>query len=213
MTYSSSHNFVFVHISKTGGQSIRQVLLPYREMGKKTMMARLMSKFPVRRDPAEVYYPPHVSARWLRCRIGAELYDKAFSFAIVRNPFDRMVSSYEYIRLSPTHHAHHAANRMSFKEFLKYQKRRNLSYFRPQLYYVSDSSGKIIVNKIYRFEEFGGILDDVCSRIGIPNPGSVPHKNSSKRASLESYYDDETIDMIRRNFRADLEIFGYDFPG
>ena len=180
MTYSSSHNFVFVHISKTGGQSFRQVLLPYREMGKKTMMARLVSKFPVRRDPAELYYPPHVSARWLRCRIGADLYDKAFSFAIVRNPFDRMVSSYEYIRLSPTHHAHHAANRMTFKEFLKYQKRRNLSYFRPQLYYVSDSSGKIIVSKIYKFEEFDGILDDVCGLIQLEqkiSAGKIVAKN------------------------------------
>ncbi len=213
MIYSSSHNFVFVHIAKTGGQSIKQALLPYRELGKKTRVARLMSKLPLRRDPAELHYPPHVSAQWLRRRIGAERFDKAFKFAIVRNPFDRLVSSYEYIRQSDWHHAHEAAKRMGFKEFLKYQKRRNLSYFRPQLYYLSDSHGKLMVDKIYRFEEFGGVLEDVCARIGIPKPESVPHKNSSKRASLASYYDEETIEMVRRNFGADLKAFGYEFPG
>lgn len=213
MIYSSSHNFVFVHIAKTGGQSIKQALLPYRELGIKTRTARLLSKLPLARDPAQLYYPPHVSAPWLRRRIGPERFDQAFKFAIVRNPFDRLVSSYEYIRQSDWHHAHDAARRLGFKEFLKYQKRRNLSYFRSQLYYLSDRQGNLMVDKIYRFEEFNGVLEDVCARIGIPQPALIPHTNSSNRASLASYYDDETIAMVRRNFGADLSAFAYDFPG
>lgn len=213
MLYSSSHNFVFVHIAKNGGQSIKQILLPYTVRGHRSTTARLISKFPLRQDPEQLYYPPHASAQWLRRRIGAGLYDKAFSFAIVRNPFDQLVSRYEYIRLKSSHHAHEAANRLDFKEFLKYQRRRNINYFRPQLYYVSDSSGSVIVSKLYRFEDFDSVLPDVCQRLGLPAPEAVPHKNSSKRESLVKYYDDETIDMVRKSFRADLQTFGYEFPG
>ncbi len=213
MLYSSSHNFVFVHIAKNGGQSIKQILLPYTIKGSRSTTARLISKFPFRQEPEQLYYPPHASAQWLRRRIGAERYDRAFSFAIVRNPFDQMVSRYEYIRLKATHHAHEAANRLGFKEFLKYQKRRNLNYFRPQLSYVSEGGGSVIVSKLYRFEDFDNVLPDVCQRLGLPAPESVPHKNPSKRESLVKYYDDETIDMIRKSFRADLETFGYEFPG
>lgn len=172
----------------------------------------MFSKLPFRRDPADLYYDSHFSARWLRTRIGPELFEKAFKFSVVRDPFDRLVSSYEFIRQVNTHHAHEAAKRMGFKEFLKYQKRRNLSYFRPQLYYLSDRHGNIIVDKIYRFEEFDNVLEDVCSHIGIPAPEAMPHRNSSKRASLSSYYDDEAIEMVVKNFGADLKAFGYDIP-
>ena len=65
---------VFIHVPKTGGMSAREFIKTHPFT-------------PVHQGKC------HDSARHHRERLGAEIYDKATTFAVVRNPFTRFVSA------------------------------------------------------------------------------------------------------------------------
>lgn len=158
-------------------------------------------------------HPPHVDARWIRARVGADVFDEMFSFAIVRNPFDQMVSRYEYARKNTKHYLHKIATRKGFGEFMKYQKWKDWNFTKTQHAKITDRHGKVIVSKVYRFEDFHSILPDVTSILGIDAPDFTPHANASRRKSYQEYYDDSTREFVEHNFRKDLEYFGYSYDG
>lgn len=212
MIYSKSHNFIFIHIAKNGGTSIESFLGKYRVHGlKRTNVNEVMSMLPIRRLPDRIVHPPHVDAKWLRARIGADIFDAAYSFAIVRNPFDQMVSRYEYIRKNQRHHAHRDAARLGFADFLKAQRWKNWNFTRTQFSKISDNSGKILLSRIFRFEEFDGILPEVCARVGLEPPLQTPHVNASQRRAYRDYYDAESRTFVETHFRKDLDFFEYGF--
>jgi hypothetical protein len=39
----------------------------------------------------------------------------------------------------------------------------------------------------------------------------LPHLNASRRAAYQSYYDEETREIVAQWFREDIEVFGYRF--
>lgn len=65
----------FIHLEKNAGTSIRKVLKDY------------------------IHDRPHRTASELREHLSPSYYDKVFKFAFVRNPWDRMVSMYNFVRL------------------------------------------------------------------------------------------------------------------
>lgn len=214
MIFSKTHNFVFIHIAKNGGTSIDTVLRKYGVEGmKRSHFNEALSMLPYKRSPENMVHPPHVDARWVRTRVGPKVYDNMFSFAIVRNPFDQMVSRYEYIRKNTRHHSHKTATRLGFDEFMRYQKWNNWNFTKTQYAKITDSSGKVIVSKVYRFESFHEVLPDVTSIIGVDAPSVVPHANASERKPYQNYYDDSARKFVEVNFRKDLEYFGYSFNG
>ncbi len=212
MLYSQSHNFVFVHIAKNGGTSIRAHLKPYSVHGKRrNVWVDTVSELPIRRDMAKIGHPPHVSARWVRTRLGAPAFDRAFSFAIVRNPFDQMVSRYEYVRQRPDHRRYNRAQSMSFLEYMRHQRRTNWNFSKSQFDNISDHQSRVLVSKIYRFEEPEQILPDICKNIGIEAPTEIPHLNATKRKPYQDYYDKPARQFVENLFSIDLDYFGYSF--
>ena len=57
MLISHSHQFIFVHISKTAGTSLRRVLDPYCSQPPRVGVRKLLSHLPVREDPYKVRVP------------------------------------------------------------------------------------------------------------------------------------------------------------
>jgi hypothetical protein len=85
---------VFVHVQKTAGTSIRSVLESHRRSRGR--------RYPRLRT--------HSRAFEYREALGAEAWGECFSFAVIRNPYDLMVSSYfwwlEYAQQFRRTHAH-----------------------------------------------------------------------------------------------------------
>ena len=78
---SDTHHFLFIHIYKTGGSSIREALAPYCQ-----------EDFSKDRPGGE-----HLKGIDVKKIIGPEKYDRCFKFCFVRNPWDLLVSFYFYI--------------------------------------------------------------------------------------------------------------------
>ena len=63
MLLSHSHRFIFVHIQKTAGQSLKRALEPYCNRLPRTGLRRLLSHLPVQESPASVSFRVHATAR------------------------------------------------------------------------------------------------------------------------------------------------------
>lgn len=211
MLVSVSHNFVFIHIAKNGGSSVNEMLLQYCVGGERTKIGDVLSVFPYAKAPERLGYPPHANARWARRNLGPRFYDRAFSFAIVRNPYDRAVSRFEYVRQNAEHHNNQKFQNLSFGGFVSDERMRNLVISRTQYSEISSRSGEVIVDKIYRFEEIDAAVSDICTRLGLPKPAQTPHQNRSRRGHYQSYFTPEIRARFERIYRKDIEYFEYDF--
>jgi hypothetical protein len=190
---SHEFRFIFVHIQKTAGKSFLHAL-----------------GLPLGAD--------HRFADVQRAAYGEEIWNTYFKFAIVRDPWDRLVSGYHY-RLSggsrsPDDLARAKLYPRSFRKFCA-----NLDYFiglpnehmfRPQYQWISDADGNSLMDFVGRFEHLQEDFGVICERIGLQGV-ELPHINKSKHRSYWSHYARHTRDIVARAYAGDLERFGYEF--
>lgn len=172
-------SYVFIHIPKTGGLSIREAL----------------NMHPVH---------PHATATEVfRDDPGKKDW---FSFAFVRNPWDRMLSMFLYERRRRQESWSSAA----FRDFFDgptsnaiFERRK------PQSDYVFDEHGNQQVTFIGRFERLHEDFAYVCDRLGIV--ARLPHANRTDHGHYSDYYDRDTAAIVERAFVRDISQFGYRF--
>ena len=181
--------FIFVHINKTAGTSIGNAIgLPVKH---------------------------HQTAREIIASIGREKWNTAYKFTLVRNPWDKVVSHYEY-RLK-RNKTEVASRNISFSEWVRktYGPDKDPFYynnpkaFQPQVEWLKDDEGRVSIDFIGRFETLNEDFNQIKSIIGLE--AELPHLNASKRVGYQSYYDDETRQIVADWFREDIELFGYCF--
>ncbi len=180
-------DFAFVHINKTGGTSVEHAL-----------------GLPV----------DHRTAQEWRRDLGPRAWDRRFRFTVVRNPWDRAVSHYHYRVL--TDQTGLGADPVGFGEWAHrvYGDQDERYYdqpkvFMPQVDWVSDEDGALMVDRVCRFERLREDVAEVGQEIG--RPIDLPHVKASKRGPYQSYYDDELREVVGEWFRRDVEAFGYSF--
>ena len=175
MLISHKHQFLFVHIAKTGGTSVRSALRRYRWSGRygpALFIASMMSQMTRPRHRLGVKFPRHAKAVAAKEMLPAEIYDQLFKFVFVRNPWDLQVSSWHHIgREKP----HVLGSVKTFEEFLrlKFDPDREYDYMLDisrelQSDYIVDLHGHTIVDFIGRYDNLQADFDRVCERIGLP---------------------------------------------
>jgi len=145
-----------------------------------------------------------------------------FSFAFVRNPWDRFVSLFHYFATMTPGHRWYPANAElaaqvqrfgSFADFCHtfhgWAYRDNL-HFRPQCSWIADGSGRTLVDFVGRFEQLQQDFASVCARLGVARL-KLPKLNGSGHRPYRDYYDDETNEIVAALSRRDIAAFGYDF--
>ncbi len=211
MLLSYSHRFLFIHVPKTGGSSISRALAEYvhrpqdhwvnRALGRVGIHVNLYGPERIRR------YRFHSTARILQRHLSKETFESSFKFAFVRNPWDRMVSSYHFVAGCATHHRHRrVAQGMDFKDYLRYEAARGKM---SQSAMLTDRSGRLLVDFVGRFERLTEDFHRVCRLLGLPC--ELGHHNRSRHRDYREYYDRESIELVRRHFGDEIELFDYDF--
>lgn len=216
MLLSLKYNFLFVHIAKTGGTSVRSALDPLRWRDPYYLpmfICSKLSKLTGHRIGAK--FPRHAKVIAAKEMLPHELFDQLFKFAFVRNPWDLQVSSFHHLKRERPHLLKDISD---FETFLKWK----LDPDRPYQYhidtsielqsdYLIDLHGNNMVDYIGRFETMQEDFNHVCNRIGIP-PINLPHKRkATDRDSYHHYYSDSTIELVNKHFKRDIEMLGYSF--
>ncbi|MEA3276181.1 MAG: sulfotransferase family 2 domain-containing protein [Pseudomonadota bacterium] len=217
MLLSLKHRFLFVHIAKTGGTSVRAALQGLRWRDPWYWPMFLCSRFShMSGHRIATKLPRHAKIVAAKEILPKEFFDELFKFAFVRNPWDLQVSSFHHIRRE---RPQYLGGNEDFEGFLRWK----LDPDRPYQYHVDtsidlqsdyliDLRGTVAVDFIGRYERLEEDFAEACRRIGIPTP-SLPHQRKARdrKSDYRSYYTDETAALVAEHFRRDIELLGYRF--
>jgi hypothetical protein len=218
MLMSLSKGFIFFHVAKVAGLSIRDALKGYCIEPEHFKIAR-----PPQRcadgSPNPFYEAwantlLHARARDVRREVSAEVFDGCFKFAFVRNPWDWQVSMYHFI-LKRTDHVHHERVRAmaGFDAYLDWVVTTPRPFPRGvcklQSDVVTDDNGGIMVDFVGRYESLTRDFQQVCRTLGVT--ASLPRLNRTDHRAYPDYYSDYGRALVAEHFRADVERFGYRF--
>ena len=138
--------------------------------------------------------------------------DEATTFTIVRDPFDRAVSLFEY-----SASIGRITQGISFTTFLHIVEEGDLaapglvasvglSQARPQVDWVS-REGDVFVDHVGRLETLPATVEWLEEHLG--RRLTVEHRNASDRRPIEAYRTAENRALVERIYRTDYEAFGY----
>jgi len=217
MLLSPRYKFLFVHIAKTGGTSVRAALerLRWRDPYYWLMFpCHRLSHLTGHRLGTK--FPRHSKAIAAQEMLPKEFYDSLFKFAFVRNPWDLQVSSFHHIKRE---RPHYMEGRDTFPEFLKWKLDPERPYqfhidtsIERQSDYLIDLRGNLIVDFVGRYEHLHDDFETACKRIGVAMP-ALPHRRQAtdRTKDYRSYYDDVTAALVAEHFQDDVARFGYTF--
>ena len=221
MLLSPRYGFLFVHIAKTAGTSVRSALERVRRRDPYYWLMWPCHRFShLTGHRLGTKFPRHAKAIAAKEMLPKEFYDSLFKFAFVRNPWDLQVSSFHHIRRERPHVMEGHDDFASFLRW-KFNPQRPYQYhidtsIELQSDYVIDLHGNQIVDLVGRYERLQDDFGEICRRIGVA-VSSLPHRRQAtdRDRDYRRYYDDATAELVARHMKADIERFGYRFdpPG
>ena len=185
---------IFVHIPKTAGTSITNGL--FENMG-----------------------GSHRTIKNYLLYFNNKDFKNYYKFCFVRNPWDRLVSSYIFLKNGGMHDGDakwakkYLSNCKNFEDFVInfLQGKAVLDYihFKPQFEFISFKN-KIHVDKIYKFENIQSAIDDINKILNINV--LIEHQNKSKKVKgYKEYYNEETMKIVANLYKKDINLFDYKF--
>jgi hypothetical protein len=210
MLISYSHKFLFVHVWKVAGTSIRESLRPFAHDPLKTPANRILRalRLPLTLPISKsMVFDPHISARELRDKLPQTVFQECFKFGFVRNPWALLVSRYHYILQTPTHPRRSVVSSLGgVAGYLEWLARHDK---RQQQDFLVDESGRLLVDFVGRHERIDADFRGVCQRLKICTP--LKSLNVSRHEDYRTYYDGRTAQLVADHFRDDIERFEYTF--
>lgn len=190
----------FLHIPKTAGTTIETWL---NDSGKYQQIL-----FSQKKLEGMLVTPQHLGYHTLTELTKTLNRPLEYKFAVVRNPFERIVSEFFYrIKLGSIQLGVNSESLFSawvVHNLKKYQETPELldNHLRPQTYYVNDDV------EVFKFEDgIQNVLDTVGERIGLHENTHVESKKVGDKKSV--WWSSTAIEMVLKLYEKDFERFGY----
>lgn len=204
MPISHEREVIFIHIPKTAGQSIEQALGVWKTgHPRETLWGAHQERITLQ----------HLTGQEIKKIVGNLIWSSYFKFAVVRNPWSKAVSEYDwYLRYGP---------QVSFKEWARSLRLRlainrvivmmEVGHNIPQSAFLFDEEGKLMVDEVLRFEniaeEFAALAKQQKWDVKLPHAQGTKSRRFGK--DFREIYDTETIEIIENIYAHDIRNFGY----
>jgi hypothetical protein len=204
---SNEKKYIFIHIPKNAGTSIEIALTGNEQW-------RAEEK--------------HLTARECIKLHGEQIWQDYFTFCIVRNPWDRLVSQFNFSGKNWC--IRYFGKPLNFSEYVTQIVDKGLPFSKhdylsktgdqagdgnwQQLPRISNDGGEIIVDFVGRFENLKTDFDFICDKLNLSAAKlKLPqiNKSSSGKKPYWTYYNDETANIIATVFADDIDQFDYTF--
>jgi len=178
----SKNRFIFIHIPKCAGQSIQHFLIKSFNLYNVDRRLLFVGENDGRVDGPEML--THFSLMELlnSGAINSDELEEYFKFTFVRHPIDRAVSIYKFL----------SKPNQTFDDFVKKELLGSLLkskyYFvRPQCEFICDSTGKIAVDFVGRFEDIESDVRKLAKHLSLDEGclALFKHRNSSTRINFK----------------------------
>ncbi len=209
MLISDKKEFIFFHISKTAGSSMRAALTPYSISTPKGRWHSILRRFDLPHDYHKFKFATHTFLSDAEKKLPVDIYKSYFKFAVVRNPWDRLVSGYhsEY-GLKPLRNPNKKYKKpIGFNNYIVRQcKRKNFQIDR-----ITNAVGEVDLDFMLRFECLDTDIKSLEKKLGFEIV--LPHKNRSNREkpSYQDYFDQEMKNYVYKHWAKDIELLEYEF--
>lgn len=162
----------------------------------------------------------HATVRQYQVIFPYREFQEYFKFTFVRNPWDRVVSAYFFLkqggmteldrRFAERHLSPYSDFDSFVREGLGSGPVRGFFHFRSQLEYLKDRRGGIPIDFIGYFENIQEDFAGIAHRLGVE--AELKKENvTHKRKPYTEYYTPETIEIVGNLYREDIEALGYTF--
>lgn len=216
-------NKLFIHIPKNGGMTIR--LSPDLKNTVSPVIAanHLTIDYRYAATQAMMKTGDHLGLEHARYRdIMPFVFHVLRPFAIIRNPWDRVVSRYFFakkvIEVEKKVNKDYADVR-SFDHFLAerdkwidkpYTWHRAVRCWHPNFEHVCDSTGQFSLKNIdiLRFENYS---EDVQRYFGLTIPLQARNVTGLNKAGYREIYNNKSIQQVAEWYKQDIDTWGYDF--
>ena len=205
MLISETKSFLFVHVQKTAGTSLADILTPYALHPAASRMNKLASDLGLVRDWRKFHFRKHANLRKAQSVLPASVYDGMFKFAFVRNPWERLVSWYQYVQKTPSHE-----DCKPGEAFADFAGRFLHKPRRSQWWMIEDHGGEMGLDFVGRFENLNEDISQLCSRIGI-EPRALPHRNKMATKDYRTFYHEALAQAVANTWAREIDAFGYRF--
>ena len=209
MIISYKHKFIFVAIPKTAGHAIRSGLRRYLDKNDWEQCTLFEKRFFPVETLARLGHG-HLSYEQIRPFLLPGVWNDYFTFAFVRNPYDRFLS-FCYFRYHDSPLLFESPL-SELKRIFHIEKSKNGVLFRPQYKFLCDDSGVLRPKFVGRYESLQTDFERVCKQLAIPSQ-ELPFVNSSSKAVSKDDMDGELEEMLYEHFQRDFRLFGYERLG
>ncbi len=212
MILSTGRSYIFVHAPKTGGTAMA-LALEGRAMKDDIMLGDTPKALKRRKRVADVQTRGRL---WKHSTLAdidglVPTLDGLFAFTLVRNPWDRMVSYYHWLRDQTFDHPAVAlAAQMPFSDFACAGQVRASLQASPARHYMTDASGAERCNLYIRLEALDTDAAPLWDHLGFEL--EIGRANASVRdADYRTYYTDQARAAVAISCAEDIDRFGYTF--
>jgi hypothetical protein len=222
----NSREFFWLHIKKGGGQSFRKTFTPpYVQTDRRNPKPFCALPREEWNDALNNFRLPLGEYDYRRTLFAKKfLYSEAefsglYKFVIVRNPYDRAVSCWNYLA-RPKHRGRwfRSFERKAFEAFLdrlpeQWQTKRNrhlATHSAPMWPDITGEQGELLMDEIFKLEEMDRNLPYLCAQLGIPERSYAHVRGGGPRAKDYTYYYSEGAKRrVEALFGEDIENLKY----
>lgn len=134
-----------------------------------------------------------------------------FTFTLVRNPWDRLVSYYHWLQRQRFDHVSvRMAGQMDFSSFVSDERTQASLRAYPARSYMTCADGVERCTSYIRIEAYGEDSDALNAHLGFALPLDQVNRSDRTRG-YQSYYSDETARIVGDCCAEDIARFGYCF--
>jgi len=187
---SHNHKIAFMHVSKVGSTTIAKMIID--------------EEYPTTKDL-------HDMSIWRYCKtlkpgIFSDVYIDGYKvYCFVRNPFSRVYASFRhFMRGGPNSRLGRKMNgHTEFNDFVKNRLSgiMNNRHFLPMKHFIELAPGSA---EIVRYENFNKEMGRIWG-------SDVCHENAKPEVDYRRKYNNESVDIVKRLYRWDIENLGYEF--
>lgn len=200
---SHEHGFIFCKTRKTAGTSLEVYLA--RRCAPTDIVTPIHPPNPEhqpRNHRGKLFYN-HMSLARIEEIIGGEVFHRYFKFCVERHPVEKCLSDYAMQTQSVAHISESSPN--SWDDYVRRRE------FPVDYRKYTTSDGRVLADKIYRYEELEAMLADLSARFGWPNQPLDVGEKTGFRGSAPTL-DEVTVgqrQIISKAFRSSLLLVPY----
>ena len=216
MFYSKKYNLLYIASPKTGTVTVHDILEKLAPDGKRREIITKEGRV-IRSKDLRSRIMGHAPAREIKEALG-EQYNELNTFAFIRHPYSKLVSSYFFNRKhSLLKRKEIKGIKSKIKTFLTILFAKIIPFklwvflypYKSNIKYIMDYNGKRIVKYIGRTEHLDNDLSYILERLGFDTKSlTIKKLNASKHLNYEYYFKGKIFNfLVNLKFKRDLEIY------